>query len=57
MKCCTLPDGEGKVGRRKKGKGDHRGRGSLLGKAAKACKGKKKAAFRKCVKAKIRKMR
>ena len=58
MKCCTLPDGETKDkgdGRRKvKG---HRGRGSLLGKAAKACKGKKKMAFRKCVKAKIRKMR
>ena len=58
MKCCTLPDGDGRKGDgRKKGKGNHRGRGSLLGKAAKACKGKKKAAFRKCVKAKIRKMR
>ena len=57
MKCCTLPDGDERKGDgRRKGKG-HRGRGSLLGKAAKACKGKKKTAFRKCVKAKIRKMR
>ena len=61
MQCCTLPDrGVGHVkskpskGRKRKG---HKGRGSLLGKAAKACKGKKKTAFRKCVKAKIKKMK
>jgi len=57
MKCCTLPDGDERKGdEHRKGK-DKRGRGSLLGKAAKACKGKKGKAFRKCVKAKIRKMR
>lgn len=56
MKCCTLPDqGVGHV--KTKHRKGHRGKGSKLAKAAKACKGKKKTAFRKCVKAKIRKMR
>jgi len=56
MKCCTLPDGAEVKGEHKKGRG-HRGRGSLLSKAAKACKGKKGKTFRKCVSAKIKKMR
>lgn len=56
MKCCTLPDGVEHKGKHKKGHG-HRGRGSLLTKAAKMCKGKKASAFRKCVSVKIKKMR
>ncbi len=56
MKCCTLPDGAEDKGGHKKGHG-HRGRGSLLAKAAKHCKGKTKSAFRKCVSATIKKLK
>lgn len=55
MKCCTLPDGESKGGHGKVKHG-HGHRGSLLAKAAKACKGKHAKAFRNCVSAKIKKM-
>lgn len=56
MKCCTLPDGErAKKGSRKVTR--HRKKVTKLAVAAKQCAGKHKAAFRKCVKAKIRKMR
>jgi hypothetical protein len=55
MKCCTLPENRDKVkGKHKISKGS--GTGSKLAKAAHACKGKKKVAFKKCVKAKIKKL-
>jgi len=56
MKCCIIPEGESKghIKRGKMTKGS--GTGSKLAKAAHKCKGKKKDAFRKCVKAKIKKL-
>ncbi len=58
MKCCTLPDGvEHKGGRMPHKTGRHRKRVTKLSVAASQCAGKKKMAFRKCVKAKIRKMK
>ena len=53
MKCCTLPDSEG--GHKHKG-GRHK-RTTKLGVAANLCSGKSRSAFKKCVKAKIKKMR
>ncbi len=58
MKCCTLPDGvERKGGRMPHENGRHRKRITKLSVAVSQCAGKKAKAFRKCVKAKIRKMK
>lgn len=58
MKCCTLPDGvEHKgVGKHRKSVRHHK-RVTKLAVAAGQCAGKKAKAFRKCVKAKIKRMR
>lgn len=50
MKCCTLPDGDGrKDDGRKKGKGKHGKSTTAFAKAARSCKGKTGSAFWKCV--------
>ncbi len=56
MKCCTLPDG-GHEGGVKHHKGGRHKRVTKLAVAASECAGKKKMAFRKCVKAHIKRMR
>lgn len=60
MKCCTLPDGDGRKGdgrKMHKLSGRHKKRVTKLGVAAGQCAGKHGKTFRKCVKAKIKKMR
>lgn len=63
MKCCTLPSGEihkSKVTKVHKDKSEmHKGSGtgSKLARAAHKCKGKHGVKFRKCVKAKIKKLK
>lgn len=58
MKCCTLPDGGHEGGHKMhKPYGRHRKRVTKLSVAARECAGKKAKVFRKCVKAKIKRMR
>ncbi len=57
MKCCTLPDGGHEGGHTKHHKGGRHKRITKLAVAAGQCAGKKAKAFRKCVKAHIKRMR
>ena len=54
MKCCTLPDGDG---HKPSKPSRHKKRFTKLGVAVGQCAGKHGKAFRKCVKAKIKRMR
>jgi len=57
MKCCTLPDGGHEGGGKHHKPVKHHKRVTKLAVAAGECAGKKAKAFRKCVKAHIKRMR